>query len=85
MTVTGPGGIGKTRFALAAAAEGPDGFPDGVWFVDPQTPVRDPGVVLPTKSAHALGIDGDLGRRLREERCLLLIDNFEQVGDRRCD
>ena len=34
--------------------------------------------MLPT-IAHALGIDGDLGRRLRDERCLLLIDNFEQV------
>jgi predicted ATPase len=77
VTVTGPGGIGKTRFALAAAAEASDEFPDGVWFVD-LTPVRDPGVVLPT-IAHAVGIDGDLSRRLRDERCLLLIDNFEQV------
>jgi len=77
VTITGPGGIGKTRFALAAAAEASDGFPDGVWFVD-LTPVRDPGVVLPT-IAHTLSIDGDLGRRLREERCLLVVDNFEQV------
>lgn len=77
VTVTGPGGVGKTRFALAAAAEASDAFPDGVWFVD-LTPVRDPGVVMPT-IAHALGIDGDLTRRLRDERCLLLIDNFEQV------
>ena len=77
VTVTGPGGIGKTRFALAAAAAASDEFPDGVWFVDLR-PVRDPGVVIPT-IAHALGIDGDISRRLRDERCLLLIDNFEQV------
>ena len=77
VTVTGPGGIGKTRFSLAAAAEASEDFPDGVWFVD-LTPVRDPGVVVPT-IAHSLGVDGDLSRRLREERCLVLLDNFEQV------
>jgi predicted ATPase/class 3 adenylate cyclase len=77
VTVTGPGGIGKTRFALAAAAEASDDFPDGVWFVD-LSPVRDPRVVMPT-IAHTLGIDGDLSRRLRGDRCLLLLDNFEQV------
>ncbi len=77
VTVTGPGGIGKTRFALAAAAEASEDFPDGVWFVD-LTAVRDPEVVVPT-IAHSLGVDGDLSRRLRDERCLVLLDNFEQV------
>lgn len=77
VTVTGPGGIGKTRFALAVAAEASDGFPDGAWFVD-LSPVRDPKVVLPTVG-HALGIDGDLGRRLGDMQCLLLLDNLEQV------
>jgi predicted ATPase/class 3 adenylate cyclase len=77
VTVTGAGGIGKTRFAIAAAAEASDGFPDGVWFVD-LTPVRDPAVVLPTV-AHAVGAEGELVRHLHDARCLLLLDNFEQV------
>ncbi len=77
VTVTGAGGIGKTRFALAAAAEASDRFPNGVWFVD-LTPVRDPGLVLPTVS-HAMGVEGNLARALHGARCLLLLDNFEQV------
>jgi predicted ATPase len=77
ITITGPGGIGKTRFALAAAAESSDGFPDGVWFVD-LTPVRDPRLVLSTV-AHAVGAEGDLRHSLHDARCLLVLDNFEQV------
>ena len=77
VTVIGPGGIGKTRFALAVAGEAAERFPDGVWFVD-LSPLRDPGLVMPT-IAHTLGIDGDLARRLGDARCLLLVDNFEQV------
>jgi predicted ATPase/class 3 adenylate cyclase len=77
VTVVGPGGVGKTRFALAVAAEAADAFPDGVWFVD-LSPVRDAQLVLPTV-AHVLGVDGDLTRHLRDANCLLLIDNFEQV------
>ena len=77
VTVTGPGGIGKTRFAIAAAAAAADDFPDGAWFVD-LTPVRDAALVLSTV-AHAAGADGDLARALRDSRCLLVIDNFEQV------
>ncbi|HET8968490.1 MAG TPA: NB-ARC domain-containing protein, partial [Gaiellaceae bacterium] len=77
VTVTGPGGIGKTRFAIAAAAEASDDFPDGVWFVD-LTPVRDPALV-PSTIAHAAGAEGDLARALRDSRCLLVLDNFEQV------
>ncbi len=41
ITLTGPGGSGKTRLALQAAAEGADAFPDGVWWV-PLAPLRDP-------------------------------------------
>ncbi|MDX6412844.1 MAG: hypothetical protein QOH23_254 [Gaiellaceae bacterium] len=77
ITITGPGGIGKTRFALAAAAESSDRFPDGVWFVD-LTPVRDPRLVLSTV-AQAVGAEGDLRRSLHDTRCLLVLDNFEQV------
>ena len=77
ITITGAGGIGKTRFALAAAAESSDRFPDGVWFVD-LTPVRDPRLVLPTV-AQAVGTEGDLRHALQGARCLLVLDNFEQV------
>jgi predicted ATPase/class 3 adenylate cyclase len=77
VTVTGAGGIGKTRFAIAAAAEASDAFPGGVWFVD-LTPVRDPALVLPTV-AHAVGADGELSRYLHDASCLLMLDNFEQV------
>jgi predicted ATPase len=77
ITLTGPGGVGKTRFGLAAAAEAADEFPDGVWFAD-LTPLRDPALVLPT-IAHAVGAEADLARQLRDSRCLLVVDNFEQV------
>ncbi len=76
-TITGPGGIGKTRFALAAAAEASAGFPDGVWFVGLSS-VRDPALVLPTV-AHTLGLDGELSRHLSDTTSLLVLDNFEQV------
>jgi predicted ATPase/class 3 adenylate cyclase len=77
VTITGPGGIGKTRFAIALAAEAADRYPDGVWFVD-LSALRDAALVVPTIS-HALAADGDLARHLSDARCLLLLDNFEQV------
>jgi len=77
LTITGPGGIGKTRFALEAAAESIDDFPDGVWWVG-LAPVRDPTLVLPTV-ASIVGAKGDLSDALRGKRLLLLLDNFEQV------
>jgi predicted ATPase/class 3 adenylate cyclase len=77
VTIVGPGGIGKTRFALAVAGEAADRFPDGVWFVD-LTPLRDPALVLPT-IAHAVGAEGPLSRQLADARMLILVDNFEQV------
>jgi len=77
VTVTGAGGIGKTRFALAAAGEASGAFPGGVWFAD-LAPIRDPGLVMPT-IGHAVGAEGDLSRHIRDARCLLVIDNFEQV------
>src|SRR6266581_8182368 len=85
LTLTGPGGIGKTRLALQVAAELSDLFPDGLYFVN-LAPLRDPGLVLPT-IAQALDLHElaeqpllDLVKAfLREKQLLLLLDNFEQV------
>src|SRR6266566_7380693 len=85
LTLTGPGGIGKTRLALQVAAQLSDLFPDGLYFVN-LAPLRDPGLVLPT-IAQALDLQElaehpllDLVKAfLREKQLLLLLDNFEQV------
>jgi predicted ATPase/class 3 adenylate cyclase len=85
LTLTGPGGIGKTRLALRAAADEIDRFEDGVFFVDLSS-VRDSGAVLGA-IAHAIGVSDtrdesrldELRERLREQRALLILDNFEHV------
>ena len=79
VTITGPGGVGKTRFALAVAGEAAEAFPDGVWFV-PLAALRDPALVLPTV-AEAIGADGDVARHIGDRQCLLFLDNLEQVVD----
>jgi predicted ATPase len=79
VTVTGPGGIGKTRFSLAAAAEVGDQFPEGVWFVD-LAPIRDAALVLPTIGA-TLGARVDVPVHIGDKQLLLLLDNLEQVVD----
>lgn len=86
VTLTGSGGIGKTRLALAVAHELAADFPDGVWFVG-LADVRDPALVLQA-IAGALEVDaaGDdfltpLKRHLATRRMLLLLDNFEQVDE----
>ena len=85
VTLTGPGGTGKTRLALQAAAELVDEFPDGVWFV-PLASLTDPALV-PSAIAEVLGVReaGDtpllelLREHLKDKRLLLVLDNFEQV------
>ena len=77
VTVTGPGGVGKTRLATAAAQELVESYDDGVTFVD-LAPIRDPEVVLPT-IADALGIEGDLATKIGTRQHLLVLDNVEQV------
>ena len=87
MTLTGPGGVGKTRLALEAAGEAAQAFSDGVWFVGLGS-VRDPELVAQA-IARAFGIresgGGSLLDRvaafLGDQRLLLLLDNFEQVID----
>lgn len=85
LTLTGPGGTGKTRLSLQLAARASDDFPDGVFFV-PLEPIRDPMLVAP-RIAIAVGVAEGGGRPiaesladwLRDKRLLLVLDNFEQV------
>ena len=79
VTVTGPGGTGKTRFALEAASELIESFRDGVWWIG-LAPVRDAELVLPA-IATAVGVQGDLEAELGRKELLLLLDNFEHVVD----
>jgi predicted ATPase/class 3 adenylate cyclase len=85
LTLTGPGGIGKTRLAMQAATELVDRFVDGVWFVG-LAPISDPALI-PGVIAQTLGVQEHSDRTiadmlaayLRTKQLLLLLDNFEQV------
>ena len=77
VTLTGPGGTGKTRLALQAAASSADHFPGGVWWVA-LAPLRDSALVLES-AAQALGASGDLSEHIGDTRLLLLLDNFEHL------
>jgi predicted ATPase/class 3 adenylate cyclase len=85
LTLTGPGGVGKTRLALQAVAEAADAFPGGVWWV-PLSALRDPGLVL-SSVASTLGVPEAPGRGLDDllidvlstGRSLLLLDNLEHL------
>ena len=79
VTLTGPGGTGKTRLALQAAADAADHFPGGVWWV-PLAALRDPALVLEA-AARAVGAGGDLAEHIGDKRLLLLLDNFEHLVD----
>ncbi len=87
LTLTGAGGIGKTRLALQAAADVLDRYPDGVFWV-PLAPVRDASLVVP-RIAHTLGVREAAGesvaesltRHIGEKQLLLLLDNLEHVID----
>jgi predicted ATPase len=85
LTLTGPGGMGKTRLALQAVAEAADEFPDGVWWV-PLAALRDHAVV-PATTARALGIAEQAGREIGDvlaeaiagKRLVLIFDNAEHL------
>jgi predicted ATPase/DNA-binding SARP family transcriptional activator len=77
LTLTGPGGTGKTRLALRAAGELESRYPDGLSWV-PLASLRDPKLVLET-ARQALGVTGDLAQGIGARRMLLLFDNFEHV------
>jgi predicted ATPase len=79
VTLTGPGGTGKTRFSVAAAAEAVDSFADGTWFVD-LSALRDAALVLPTIAA-TLGAQAPLREHIGHRQLLLVLDNLEQVVD----
>ncbi|MFC9706393.1 ATP-binding protein [Streptomyces sp. NPDC056943] len=87
VTAVGPGGVGKTRLALAVAGELAGEFADGVWFVD-LAPVTDPGRVGDAVAA-ALGVGEQPGRGiddsvfavLADRQALLVWDNCEQIRD----
>src|SRR5205085_780305 len=77
LTLSGPGGTGKTRLALQAAAEVAEGFPDGIYWV-PLASLRDPSLVLDV-AARALGATDGLAERIADKSLLLLFDNFEHL------
>jgi predicted ATPase len=87
VTLTGAGGIGKSRLAVEVASRLASSFPDGAWFV-PLAAVSAPEEVAAVV-ARALGLRRsgdqapveDLTSYLRDRRLLLVLDNFEQVAD----
>jgi predicted ATPase/DNA-binding XRE family transcriptional regulator len=85
LTLTGIGGVGKTRLALEAAREAKDHFPDEVAFVD-LAPLRDPALVVSTivrslglREAEGQSAADTLRAHLLEKRTLLVLDNFEHL------
>ena len=79
VTVTGPGGTGKTRLALQVAAELVGQLRDGVFWV-PLGGISDPGL-LRAEVAQSIGAPDDLDGFLRGRELLLLLDNFEHLLD----
>ena len=77
VTLSGPGGTGKTRLALEAAGELVSEFGAGVFWVG-LAPVRDPALVVDTV-AQTLGAKQELARHIGDKQLLLVLDNLEQV------
>jgi predicted ATPase/class 3 adenylate cyclase len=89
VTLMGPGGIGKTRLAVASAAQAADAYPDGVFFVplaDTRTTDQVVGAIaaaLGLRSEGARALLSTIEDRLASGRALLVLDNFEQVVEAR--
>ncbi len=87
VTIVGPGGVGKTRVALVAAAQAAAGYPDGPWIVE-LSGLRDPAL-LPNTVASVLGLPEQDARSaldavleyLRDRRLLLILDTCEHLLD----
>jgi predicted ATPase len=77
VTLSGPGGAGKTRLAIEAAAELVPEFKNGVFWVG-LAALRDPALVIET-IAQTLGARDGLAEHVGERELLLLLDNFEQI------
>ncbi len=77
LTLTGPGGIGKTRLALQAATEVAEGYENGVWWVS-LAPLQDAALVL-EQAAQVLAAKRELAGHIGDKRLLVLFDNFEHV------
>ncbi len=87
ITLTGPGGVGKTRLAMQMAAEQVEHFVGGVYFVN-LAALDDPGAVIPAiaqtlgvAGAHGDAASGQLKAYLADRRMLVVIDNFEHLMD----
>ena len=87
VTLTGPGGTGKTRLALQVATELLDTFTNGVFFVD-LSALNDPALVIPTiartlglRESSTQALTTTLTDYLKDKSILLALDNFEQVVD----
>jgi predicted ATPase len=77
LTLTGPGGTGKTRLGAQAAAEAAEDFPGGVWWVS-LAALPDPALVVDSV-AQVLGSKNGLAEHIADKELLLLLDNFEQL------
>jgi predicted ATPase len=85
LTLTGPGGTGKTRLALQAAAEASESFPDGVYWV-PLAPLRDPALLLSSLARTlavaeepGIALEDTLTAHLSDKSLLCLLDNIEHL------
>jgi predicted ATPase/transcriptional regulator with XRE-family HTH domain len=85
VTLTGAGGIGKTRLALRAAADSSDAFPDGLWWAGlasvghPEQVVGALAQALGVREEEGAGLERTLAARLRGRRMLVVLDNAEHL------